>query len=103
MTNHQTCLKKHAVKLIGEVFPNDPDSVFWSKNGEKLHPSKFGEKYSEVSCTDPSLTIFTVNEHDAGSYYLTATNAVGSTQSEIIVVGKSVWCFLTNSTLVNKS
>lgn len=90
MTNHQTFLKKRAVKLIGEVFPYDPDNVFWSKNGEKLQTSKFGEKYSKVSRTDPSLTIFTVNEHDAGSYYLTAINAVGSTQSEIIVVGKSV-------------
>lgn len=93
MTNHQTCLKKRALKLIGEVFPHDPENVFWSKNGEKLDTYKFGEKYSEVSVKDPSLTIFTVNEHDAGSYYLTASNAVGSTQSEIIVVGKSVWCF----------
>lgn len=92
MTNHQTCLKKNFLKLIGEVFPYEPETVFWSKNGEEIDTSKCGGKYSEVSVKDPSLTIFTVNEHDAGSYYFTASNAVGSTQSEIIVVGKSVCC-----------
>lgn len=47
-------------------------------------------KYSEVSIKNPSLTIFDVNQHDAGSYQLTATNAVGSTQSNAIVLGINI-------------
>lgn len=47
-------------------------------------------KYSEVSINNPSLTIFDVNQHDAGSYQLTATNAVGSTQSNAIVLGINI-------------
>lgn len=90
MTNHQTCLKEHSLKLIGEVFPCDPKNVFWSKNGEEIDTSKSGGKYSKLSIKDPSLTIFKVNEHDAGSYHLTASNAVGSTKSDVIVLGNSV-------------
>lgn len=61
-------------------------TLFWSKNGQKLDSRGIGGKYSEVSINNPSLTIFDVNHHDAGSYQLTATNAVGSTQSDAIVL-----------------
>lgn len=65
------------MKLIGEVFLNDFDSVFWSKNGEKLYFFKFGEKYLEVSCMDLLLIIFIVNEYDVGFYYFIVINVVG--------------------------
>lgn len=94
MTNHEICLKEHSVKLIGKVFPNEPEHVFWTKNGEKIDTSKSGDKYSEVTVEDPSLIIFKANEHDAGSYQLIATNAVGSTHSEVIVLGNTVFVMI---------
>lgn len=46
-----------------------------------------GGKYTEVRADDLSLTIFEVNTYDAGYYQLTATNPVGSTSSDIIILG----------------
>lgn len=88
MTNHQTCLKRRTVKLFCEVFPYDPENVFWSINGKEIDNSKSKVKYSEVTIKDPSLTIFNVNEDAAGSYQVTASNAEGSTQSDVIVLAK---------------
>lgn len=45
-----------------------------------------GGKYSTVSVDDPSLTIYNVNKYDAGSYKITATNAVGTTISDAIEI-----------------
>lgn len=45
-----------------------------------------GGKYSTVSVDDPSLTILNVNKYDAGSYKITATNAVGTTISDAIEI-----------------
>lgn len=90
MTNHQTCLKERTVKLICEVFPYDPENVFWSINGKEIDKSKSKVKYSEVTVKDPSLTIFKVNEDAAGSYQVTASNGEGSTQSDVIVLGKLI-------------
>lgn len=88
---HETSFKNRSVTLIGMVFVPEQrpeiETLFWSKNGQKLNSQGMKGKYSEVSINDPSLTIFEVNQHDAGSYQLTATNALGSTQSEAIVLG----------------
>lgn len=90
-TSHKTNFEDHSITLIGMVFLYDErpviETLFWSKNGQKLNSEGMRGKYSEVSINNPSLTIFDVNQHDAGSYQLTATNAVGSTQSEAIVLG----------------
>lgn len=64
--------------------------VFWSMGEKKLDNFEGKNKYSKVSTKDPSLTIFNVNEHDAGSYQLTATNAVGQTKSHVIVLGNTI-------------
>lgn len=64
--------------------------VFWTKNEEKIDVLSREKKYSEVSVEDPSLTIFDVNPNDAGSYQLTAINAVGSTQSDAIILGINI-------------
>lgn len=96
MTNHQTCIKERTVKLICEVFPYDPENVFWSINGEKIGNSKCEVEYSEVTVKDPSLTIFNVNKQAAGFYQVTASNAEGSTQSDVIVLGNSICCFRWN-------
>lgn len=80
------------MKLICEVFPYDPENVFWSRDREKIENSKSEVEYSEVTVKDPSLTIFNVNKHAAGIYQVTASNAEGSTQSDVIVLGNSVCC-----------
>lgn len=64
--------------------------VFWSVDENKIDTIEGGNKYSKVSIEEPSLTIFKVNEHDAGSYELTATNAVGQTKSHVIVLGNTI-------------
>lgn len=60
--------------------------MFWTVNGEKIDKQGMGGKYSTVSVDDPSLTIYNVNRYDAGSYKLTATNAVGTTISDAIEI-----------------
>lgn len=60
-------------------------TIYWTKNGKQLEMEDGGEKYSEVNTRNPSLTIHNVNQHDAGTYQLTATNAVGTTSSEIVL------------------
>lgn len=61
--------------------------VFWTKNGEKLDIKGSGGRYTEVGLNNPSLTIFGVNEYDAGSYQLIAFNDVGANKSDVIVLG----------------
>lgn len=60
---------------------------FWTKNGRKLETEGNGDKFSNVSVDNPSLTIFEVNKYDAGYYQLTATNAIGSTKSDFLTLG----------------
>lgn len=83
---------QRCVKLISEIFLYDKhelENVFWTKNGEKIDTfaEKNNCKYSKVSIDNPSLTIYNVSQHDAGSYQFTAFNAVGSTKSDIIRLG----------------
>lgn len=88
---HRTCVLDRSVTLIGNVFLYGSlpavKNVFWTKNGEELDTKGSGGRYSEVTVDNPSLTIFEVNEYDAGSYQLTATNAVGSTTSDFLILG----------------
>lgn len=97
MTSHETCLEKRSLKLTGKVFPYDhfnaTKDIFWTKNGEEIETSNSEEKYSRVNGDNSSFTmmISDVNGQDAGSYQLTATNEVGSTHSEDIVLGNKIW------------
>lgn len=92
--SHGTCVSKNSITLIGDVFVygNLPavQNVFWTKNGEELDTKGSGGRYSEVTVDNPSLKIFEVNEYDAGSYQLTATNDVGSTTSDFLILGIAV-------------
>lgn len=95
ITSYETDFQNRSVKMIAKVFMYSGmdfavQDVFWTKNGEKIDILRREEKYSEVSVEDPSLTIFNVNPHDAGSYQLTAINAVGSTQSDAIILGITI-------------
>lgn len=63
------------------------EEIYWTKNGNKIDTQGNEEKYSKVSVDVPSLTIYNVNQYDAGHYTLTATNAAGTTVSEAIVLG----------------
>lgn len=60
------------------VYDDSPDiiEVFWTKNKMKIE-----------SVYNPTLTIHDVSDKDAGRYQLTATNAIGSTTSDAIVLG----------------
>lgn len=61
--------------------------TFWTKNGEKIDIKESDGKLSELINDNPSLTITNVGADDAGEYKVTAVNAVGSTSSEVIVLG----------------
>ena len=56
--------------------------MVWTVNDEEIDQRGLGGKFSEVSIDSPCLTIHNVNCCDAGSYKLTATNAVGLTTSD---------------------
>lgn len=68
MINYEICFKEYLVKLIGKVFLNEFEYVFWIKNGEKIDIFKSGDKYLEVIVEDLLLIIFKVNEYDVGFY-----------------------------------
>lgn len=91
MISHGTCVSNRSVTLIGNVFLYGSlpavKNVFWTKNGQELDTNGSGGRYSEVTVDNPSLTIFDVNQYDAGSYQLTATNALGSTTSDTVILG----------------
>lgn len=93
MVNHRTYIENNSIELIGSVFPFEKSlavqDVFWTRDGDKIYTQGSGGKYSKVSVENPSLTIFEVNKHDAGSYQLTAKNFVGSTKSDYIILGMS--------------
>lgn len=82
------------MKLIAKVYLYDSyhaiQKVVWKVNDEKIDQQGLGGKFSEVSVDSPCLTIHNVNRCDAGSYKLTATNAVGSTTSDAIVLSKPI-------------
>lgn len=73
------------------LYEGSPDilEVFWTRNSKRIDTQGSGGKFLEVTIENPSLTIRNVNSYDAGHYQLTATNAVGSTSSNIIVLGIS--------------
>lgn len=83
------------MRLIGKVFVNNRSpkiqNINWTKDGQDIDSEEEEEaKYSkQYTQNNPSLTINNVNHNDAGSYQLTATNAVGSSFSQI-VLGKTV-------------
>lgn len=92
--SHETCFESRSVKLIAKVYLYDSchaiQKVVWAVNDEEIDQQGLGEKFSKVSVDSPCLTIHNVNCCDAGSYKLTATNAVGSTTSDAIVLSKPI-------------
>ncbi|XP_052708658.1 uncharacterized protein LOC128183596 [Crassostrea angulata] len=86
--SHETCFESRSVKLIAKVYLYDichPISeLFWTVNDKEIDKQGSGGKFSKVSVDSPCLTINNVTRYDAGSYKLTATNAVGSTVSDAI-------------------
>lgn len=91
MTSFITNIIDRSVKLIGNMYVYDDSpgifENFWTKNEKKINPEKSGGTLSEISNENPSLTIRNVSPDDAGEYRLTATNAVGSSTSDAIVLG----------------
>lgn len=74
--------------MIAKVYLYDTchaiQEVFWTVNDKEVDKQGLGGKFSKVSVDSPCLTINNVTRYDAGSYKLTATNAVGSTISDAI-------------------
>lgn len=64
---------------------------FWTRNDETIQFEESDGKVSQVSIDNPSLTITNVGPDDAGEYKLTAINAVGSSTSDVIILG--IWIF----------
>lgn len=92
--SHETCFESRSVKLIAKVYLYDTchaiQKVVWTVNDEEIDQQGPGGKFSKVSVNSPCLTIHNVNCCDAGSYKLTATNAVGSTTSYAIELSKPI-------------
>lgn len=90
-TSLETNIKNRSVKLIGNVFIYDDSpgilEIFWARNDERV---KYEESDGKLFIDSPTLTIKNVSPDDAGEYQLTATNAVGSSSSDVIVLGISV-------------
>lgn len=93
ITNTICTTKDRSVRLNCDVFLYDKSpplqDVYWTKNEQRLDIHGSGGKYSGVSTDDPSLTINNVNKHDAGNYQLTASNSIGRTKSDVIVLGNN--------------
>lgn len=91
MTSFKTNIKDRSVKLIGNLYVYDDSpgilETFWTKNEKKKNPEESGGKLFKISDANSSLTIRNVSPDDAGEYRLTATNAVGSSTSDVIVLG----------------
>lgn len=83
--SHETCYESRSVKLIAKIYLYDTchaiQEVVWTVNDDKIDINGLGGK---VSVDFPCLTINNVTHFDAGSYKLTATNAVGTTISDAI-------------------
>lgn len=92
-TSLETNNKNRSVKLIGNVFIYDDSprilDTFWTRNGKKIKSEERGGKLFEVYIDSATLTIKNISPDDAGEYKLTATNAVGSSTSDVIVLGIS--------------
>lgn len=71
------------------MYDNSPCilGVYWTKDGKKIDIKENDGRFSEVTVDEPSLNIKDVNLDDIGDYQLTATNAVGSTKSDVIKLG----------------
>lgn len=65
----------------------DIHDVFWSKNGEKIDIQGSGGRLSGGNINNPSLTIRGVSQEDVGKYHLTAVNAIGQNDSDVITIG----------------
>lgn len=89
-----TCsLHGNSVKLKCDVFLYDESPplnyVYWTKGVEHKVIATNDEKYSGADIKDPSLTIYNVNNDDAGEYQLIAANPVGETCSTVILLGNN--------------
>ncbi|XP_065922710.1 uncharacterized protein [Magallana gigas] len=87
-----TCsLHGNSVKLKCDVFLYDESPplnyVYWTKGVKHIVIAANDEKYSGADINDPSLTIYNVNNDDAGEYQLIAVNPVGETWSTVILLG----------------
>lgn len=60
---------------------------FWSKKKKGKEFEEIDRDISEMRTNNPSLTIRNMGPGDAGEYKVTAINAVGSSTSDVIVLG----------------
>lgn len=93
-TSFETNIKDRSVKLIGNVFVYDDSpgilDTFWTKNPEQIKTEENSGKLLEGNIDSPTLIIKNVSPDDDGEYQLTAKNAVGTSTSDVIVIGISV-------------
>lgn len=99
-TSFESNIKNRSVTLIGNLYflDNSPEvhETFWTKNDERINTKGSGGKVLEMSIKYPALIIRNVSTDDAGEYRLTAINAIGSSTSDVIVLGILVIYFAFN-------
>lgn len=88
-TYHTIVYDTRSVELLGKVSVIDRyplvHNFYWTKNGEVIDTQAKGWINFKWGDYSPSLIIHNVNRQDAGFYRLTATNAVGSDKSDIVL------------------
>ncbi|XP_062609206.1 uncharacterized protein LOC134270956 isoform X2 [Saccostrea cucullata] len=88
---HETNIKSRIVILTCQVFlyKQSPllSEIAWKKDGSVIDIFGSGGKYTGGTLDEPSLTITNVNQSDAGNYQCKASNAVGSTIGNKIILG----------------
>ncbi|XP_062568433.1 titin-like, partial [Saccostrea cucullata] len=88
---HETNIKSRIVILTCQVFlyKQSPllSEIVWKKNGSVIDIFGSGGKYTGGTLDEPSLTITNVDQSDAGTYQCKASNAVGSTIGNKIILG----------------
>ncbi|XP_062568551.1 uncharacterized protein LOC134230727 [Saccostrea cucullata] len=92
--DHKTDLKARSLTIISNITTteNSPpvDSIHWSKNGSVIPVLEIPEKYQLLKDDKRSLCILNISELDAGSYKCVVKNLVGSSESEIVQLGRPV-------------
>lgn len=86
-------IEEQSETLCGNVFlfPDSPpiQDAYWTKDGKKIDIEGSGGRIS-FDFRNKKLIIKEVGEEDTGNYKLTATNSIGSTTSDAIVLGISL-------------
>ncbi|GFR66575.1 hemicentin-1 [Elysia marginata] len=76
-----------SISLTCQVDANPaPSSLYWTKRGTGQIVSAASSKYLGGTASNPTLTITTTEISDAGEYFCTVNNTIGTTESPAVVL-----------------